>query len=242
MSLSVQQIITLACQKANAPAYVSQAGFEINLILQDLALNYSWVSAQGFLSGTFFSGIGGPVNMTSAIVAGSGPYQLPANFLRMKFGEFFYVNGAIPYFPHPLDIDEFDRLVQTPGFSTLPGFFTIDMSVTPAALYVYPAPSGAFPFFGRYDLQQGDMETPEVSLAVPWFPSQPYLMDKLTAAMCKYSGDKRKGDFDAEAERTLKKFMEKEGNTDNRAVTVKLDPRHFGQSWQQLPGTKDDPW
>jgi hypothetical protein len=241
VSLTVQQIIQLACQKANAPAYVTQAGYEINLILQELAQRYSWVTAQGFLSGTFTQGIGGTANV-SAVVTGSGPYPMPANFLRMRFGDFFWVNGGINYFPTPVDMQDYDSLVQQPGFTSYPTAFAIDMSTTPPGLYVWPAPSGAYPFFGRYDSQQADMETPDISLAVPWFPSQAFLMDKLTAAMCKYSGDKRKGDFDTEAELTLKRYMEKEGNTDNRANTVKLDPRFFGPQWQQLPGTKAVPW
>lgn len=249
MALTVQQLIQLACQKSNTTGYIAQAGYEINIILSELAQNYSFTSAQGFFTGNFFSGIGG-VARVAPVMAGSGPYQLPANFLRMKFGDFFYVNGAINYFPVPRDMVEFDQLQQQSATGSLPTDYAIDMSVSPPALYLWPAPSGVMPFYGRYDAQQADLETPEISLAVPWFPSQSYLLQRLSAQMMGYSGDKRMAQWMGDAAGNppwsatglLKAYMEKEGNQDTRAVRAKLDPRSFGPGWSTLAPTKSIPW
>lgn len=251
MSLTVQQIITLACQKANCTGtgFLVTAGEELNLILQELAQSYSFFSAQGFLTGTFGSGIGGVVNSANVVV-GSGPYQLPADFLSMDYGDFFWQNGGINYFPTPVDKNEFDNLVQQPGFSTYPTGFFVDMSTSPAGLYVWPAPSGAFPFFGRYSRQMPDIANPQISNVIPWFPSQKYLLQRLAGEMMGYTGDTRQaewlgnanGDPPWSATGILKAFKAKEGNMDNRAARVQLDPRHFGPRWNRLPGTKSVPW
>ena len=248
MALTVAQIITLACQDASCPGYTVQAGQKLNLILQELAQDYTLSTNQGWISGNFGAGIGGVVN-SAAVVAGSGPFQLPADFLRMDFHDFFWQNGGINYFPTPLDIDQFDELVQQPGFSSYPTAFAVDMSTSPAGLYVWPAPSAAYPYFGRYHRQNPDMPSPETSGAVPWFPSQAYLMRRLTGEMMITTGDVRAeamlGDAPQHPEgarAVLNRYLKQEDNRSNRSVTVKLDPRHFGPSWQRLPGTKAVPW
>lgn len=241
MALTVAQIIALALQDANCPGFTEQAGQKLNLILQELAQDYDFATNQGWLSGTFGSGIGGVVN-SAAVVPGSGPYQLPADFLRFNFNDFFWVNGGINYFPTPLDIDEFDQLVQQPGFSSYPTAYAVDTSTTPNGLYVWPAPSANYPYFGRYQKQNPDIATPETSATVPWFISQQYIMHRLTAEMMITTGDTRAGALLKTAEMDLNQFIKKEGNHDTRAVKVKLDPRSFGPNWQKLPGTKQVPW
>lgn len=241
MALTIAQIIALALQDANCPSFTSQGGEKLNLILQELAQDYNFSAAQGWLSGNFATGIGGDVHSAN-VVSQSGPFQLPADFLRFEFHDFFWQNGGINYFPTPLDINQFDELVQQPGFSSFPSAYTVDMSTTPPGLYIWPAASAAYPYFGRYARQPADIATPESATVVPWFPSQQYILHRLTAEMMVTTGDTRAGSMMALAGETLKKFIEKEGNRDTRAVRVHLDPRSFGPQWQKLPGTKTVPW
>ena len=319
MSLTVEQLITLAAQEANAPSYLTAGGQKLNLILQELAQDYDFVQTQGWFSGafqaaasftsnplvgnvadntitfaadcyaqgwrtgmtvtdtgaklqsntsvgfisadgltvtlslpcmattvgdTFTAKTGGTTRYANSanVVSISGPFALPLDFLRMNYQDFFWQNGGINYFPTPLDIQEFDALVQQPGFSSYPTCYTVDTSTTPYGLYIWPASSGAYPYFGRYARQLPDIDNPSTSTGVPWFPSQQYLMRRLTAEIMGLTGDLRRDAYMKEADEILRKFINKEGNRDTRSVTVKLDPRHFGPSWEQLPGTKQVPW
>lgn len=241
MSLTVAELIALACQQANCPGFTTQAGQKINLVLQELAQGYNFTSTQGWLTGAFFSGIGGTVNSAN-VTQGSGPYQLPTDFLRMDWHDFFWQLSGINYFPTPLDIDEFDNLVQQPGFASYPGAYAVDMSTTPAGLYIWPAASGAYPYFGRYHKQQPDIANPSTSGTVPWFPNQMYLDRRLTAEMMFLSGDERYERTLDDAEKILRKYIKMEDNLDTRSVTSKLDPRRFGVKWQDLRSTKNIPW
>lgn len=241
MSLTCAQLITLACQQAGVPGFTSQAGQKLNTILQELAQSYSFSSAQGWWTGTFNSGIGGTVNSAN-VVAGSGPYQLPSDFLRLDFHDFFFQSGGINYFPVPRDMNEYDATPQQTGFSSYPTDFAVDTSTSPAGLYVWPAPSGAFPFFARYRKQQADVTSPETSTSVPWFPSQMYLDRRLTAEVMLIAGDDRFKAFMDDAEAILNRYMKLEGNNSNRAQRVQLDPRSFGPKWSTLPNSKTIPW
>lgn len=241
MALTIAQLISLCAQDANCPAYLTQAGQKLNLVLQELAQSYNFSTNQGWLTGTFFSGIGGVVN-TATVVAGSGPYQLPSDFLRFDFNDFFWQNGGINYFPTPMDIDKFDELVQQQGFATYPSAYTVDMSTTPPGLYVWPAPSAAYPYFGRYHRQVADIANPATNSGTGWFPDQMYIQLRLTAELMLTTGDQRHPQILGLAMEQLNRFMQKEDNRDTRAVTAKLDPRHFGPSWNRLPSTKVIPW
>ena len=249
MPLSCSQLIALAVQKANAPGFVSQAGQELNLLLEHLAQTYDFASSQGWWAGTFGQGIGGDVNSAS-VVAGSGPYQVPVDFLRMDLNDFFWVNQGINYFPTPLDISEFDQLVQQPGFTSYSTAYAIDVSTTPYGLYVWPAPSGAYPVYGRYHRRPLDVATPQTSSTVPWFPSQAALLQGLSSIMMGYSGDSRQqqwwgddmGNPPSSFTGLLKAYKAREGNMETRAARVTLDRRHFGPRWNSLPPTKQIPW
>lgn len=241
MALTIAQIIALAVQDASCPNFTTQAGQKLNLILQELAQDYNFSSNQGWLTGNFGTGIGGAVHAGN-VVNNSGPFQLPADFLRFEFHDFFWQNGGINYFPTPYDMDEFDAFVQQPGFTSYPVAYAVDMSTTPPGLYIWPAASGAYPYFGRYSRQMADITAPETSSVVPWFPSQQYILHRLTAEMMLTTGDTRAGAMLAMAENDLKKFIAKEGNRDTRSVKVKLDPRSFGTSWSRLRSTKIIPW
>ena len=242
MALSVAQILASAQQQALTPGYDDQAGQKLNLILQELAQSYDIVSAQWWISGTFLtSPLVSTVNSAN-VVAGSGPYALPADFLRFDFGDFFWQNGGINYFPTPLVQDEFDRMIQQPGFSSYPTAYFVDTSTSPYGLYIWPAASAAYPYFGRYRRQMSDIASPATSTSIPWFPSQMYLERRLTGEMMLYTGDQRALDILQDAKDILKRFLERDGNSDTRAITVKLDPRSFGKRWTTTPSSKQVPW
>lgn len=241
MALTIAQIITLALQDANCPSYQTQGGQKLNLILQELGQDYNFSAAQGWWSSNFGVPYVGTTNFAN-LPAGAGPFALPADFQRFNFHDFFWQNGGINYFPTPYDIDEFDAFVQQPGFTSYPTAYSVDMSVSPPALAIWPASSGAYPCFGRYQRTMPDIATPETSSVVPWFPSQQYVLHRLTAEMMITTGDTRAGSMMELATDDLRKFIEMEGNRDTRAVTAKLDPRHFGTSWGRLRSTKIIPW
>lgn len=242
MTLTVAQLIADACQQANCPSFTAQAGDKLNLILQELAQTYDIAAAQGWITFNFLTAPLVSTVHSANVVAGSGPYALPADFLRMDYNDFFWQNGGINYFPMPLDQNEFDNLIQQPGFSSYPTAYYVDTSTTPYGLYIWPAASAAYPAFGRYERQMPDIASPATSTVVPWFPSQMYLERRLTAEMMMYTGDQRMQFFHQDAKDILRKFMERDGNIDTRAVTVKLDPRQFGKRWQYLSPTKQVPW
>jgi hypothetical protein len=321
--LTVQQLITLCCQEANAPAFTAQAGQKLNLILNELPQDYDLVQTQGWLSGIyqnapsftstplagnilgstitfatsclaygwkpgmtvtdtggllpantsvgFISGDGLTVLLQNAtaqiavaastadtftaatggigryvnsanVVSISGPFALPPDFLRMDYGDFFWQNGGINYFPIPYDINEFDAFVQQPGFTSYPTAFAVDTSTTPYGLYIWPASSGAYPYFGRYERQLPDVDTPATSTSVPWFPGQQYLQRRLTAEVMGLTGDTRWKAYMVDAEEILNRYLKKEGNRSNRTSKVKLDQRTFGPRWTNLHSTKEIPW
>lgn len=242
MALTIAQIITLALQDSNCPGFTSQGGQKLNLVLQELAQDYNFFSAQGWVTGAFLTSPPTATVNSANVVAGSGPYALPSDFLRFDFHDFFWQNGGINYFPTPLDMDEFDNLVQQAGFSSYPTAYAVDMSTSPPGLYIWPAANGAYPYFGRYHKQQPDIATPETSNVVPWFPNQMYILRRLTAEMMLTTGDTRARAVMDDAEAILNRYIKKEGNQDNRGVTVKLDPRKFGASWWLLRSTKQVPW
>lgn len=240
--LTCQQLITLACQETKGSGYTSQAGQYLNLILQELSQVYSLVGNQFWFTGTFLtSPLTSTVNSAS-VVTGAGPYALPSNFLRADYGDFFWTLGGINYFPTPLDMPQFDALIQQPGFSSYPSAFAVDMSTSPPGLYIWPASSGAYPFFMRYRGQQTDITAPDSSIVVPWFPSQTFLKEKLCWHLSSLTGDDRRAEYGRNAEMILNLYLQTENNDTNRAVTVKKDPRHFGPRWLSTPPTKQVPW
>lgn len=240
--LSCQQLITLACLWAQIPGLSSQAGQTLNLILQEVAQQYNIAQAMGFLTLTFtVSPITSTVNSANVVV-GSGPYALPSDFLRMEREDFWWQLGGINYFPTAMDLAEFDKFVQQPGFTTYPTAYAIDTSTVPYGLYIWPASAGAYQAFGRYRRQANDIMTPETSATVPWFPYQLYLVTRLAAELMPIAGDQRRMEFLREARDMLSRFLDMEGNNSNRAATVVLDRRRFGRKWNYLPNTKQIPW
>lgn len=249
MALQAQQIVTLACQIAKAPAFTSQCGQFLNAVLQELAQDYDLQIAQGTYYFNFNPGLKAKVGNS---MYGSGPYPLPADWLRAKPDGLFWTLLGVPYELIPIDLAEFDQTVQQAGLQDYPRFFCTDLSTQDVAdngavgagvAYVYPPPSGAYPVTARYQKQMPDIATPETSATVPWFPNSTYLIRRCAGELMQITDDERAATFLGEtpgvgAKAILKDYLKLANDRENRATTVKLDKRRFGTDYARLPNTK----
>ena len=237
MPLQAQQIVTLACQIAKVPGMVSQAGMKLNAILQDLNQNYDLELARKTTTLTFNLGT-------------SGPYPLPADYLRARQGMVFYTYNGIPYSMVPIDISEYDMLVQQAGFNDFPRDFTTDMAVSPPNMYVWPPSSIVVPVTVRYYATMPDIAAPETSAAIPWFPNDNYLITRLAGEMMQIAGDDRAEKFLGDSDDAtplgagvlLRSYLRMKDDPEGKTNTVKLDRRLFGTNFNRLPNTKIVGW
>src|SRR5271170_2612779 len=129
MPLQSQAIVTLACQIAKVPGYTSQAGSLLNYILSDLCQDYDFDAALKFA--TVNLGVTNPTfyGPASWQTFGVGPFVLPADYLRAvdDTSVFYSING-VPYHLVPVDLTEFDRLVQSAGINNFPTTYATDTS------------------------------------------------------------------------------------------------------------------
>jgi hypothetical protein len=238
MSLTAAQIVTLSCQIAKTSGMISQAGQQLNAVLSELCQTYDFSAARTIT--TF--------NFTGT----SGPYNLPADYLRTLKGKQFYTYNGQPYFMVRIELDEYDALVQQPGFQDFPRDFTVDMAQSPPAEYVWPPPSIAVPVTVRYQRQMPDITTPETSATVPWFPFQQYLITRLAGEMMQIADDDRANYFLTNDEKInaqgagvlLRRYLNLKDDPEGRTKTVELDRRRFGIGGQfnRLPNTKSIGW
>lgn len=252
MALSAQQLVTLACQAASCPGYTSQAGQLLNVILQELCQTYDFDTAKKTFTFNFNPGLSSPVG-NAAI--GSGPYPLPADFLRcVDEKSVYWTLLGVPYPMIPIDLSEFDMTVQQAGLNAYPYWFCTDMSLNDAAqegvstpyAYVYPPPSGAYPVYVRYFAQMPDIATPETSNVVPWFPNSQYLRTRLTGELMAITDDVRApeylGDGPIGAQGILNRYLKLKDDHQNRSQSVKLDRRRFSGDFNKLRNTKTIGW
>lgn len=248
--LQAQQICTLARQTAKCPGYQSQSGQLLNAILQELCQTYDLDLAKGHLNFQFNPALISTSNPN--VIAGSGPYAMPADYLRANYGDVQWYLLGVPYPMTPLDLYEYNHLVQQSGLTAYPYFFTVDMSLSPPGMYIWPMPSGAFPVWGSYQRQMPDIATPETSATVPWFPNSNYLHTRVAGELMKLTSDSRAsafiGDVDpgkdtaGSASSILRGYLKLKDDNDNRAKRVKLDNRRFGRPFPALPNTKTVGW
>jgi hypothetical protein len=125
-TLTATQIVTLAGQIAKTPGMTAQGGQFLNVILEELAQNYDFDLAKGTYNFTFPVATRAIGNLNASLA--SGPIFLPADYLRAKRGDIMWFNAGFPMQLVPIDLDEFDRLVQTPGLMSFPTIFATDMS------------------------------------------------------------------------------------------------------------------
>lgn len=248
MALTAAQICALARQDAKCPGYVSQSGQFLNMILSDLNQDYDFELAAGVVYGNFNPGLTAPVGNS---MFGSGPYPLPADFLRFKDDKSaFWTLQGVPYLMIQCDLSEFDMTVQQAGLQSYPYVIATDMSLADETIegdstpvfYVYAPPSGTYPYTIRYYRQMPDIATPESSPSIPWFPNQGYLRKQLAAMLMGITGDVRQEKWEEQADIQLRKYLLLKDNRSTRSTTVKLDKRRFGRSYINLPNTKTVGW
>lgn len=244
MAFSGNQIIARALSKAKAPAYTAQAQLELNIILREVCQNYDLAIARSLITGVFNPGLTETVN---GVLIFGGPIILPADYLRTSGSSgsegagksAWYVNVGVPYPMVPCDLAEFDMQVQQAGLNSLPWQWVTDMSQTPPEAFVYPPPSGAFPYFVRYQRLMPDMTD---FTQPPWFTDTTYLITRLAGRMMQDSDDARSEKMISDSDAMLIPFLRQTDDKTNRAQTVQHDRRSFGGSWRKLKTTKSIGW
>lgn len=236
MPLTSAQLITRACATAHVSGFTAQGADYLNSILQELCQNYDFEAARGLAV----------VNISPSL--GSGPYVLPADYLRMAKNEVIYYVSGVPYVMVNIDLAEYDALVQQAGISNYPENFATDTSVAAQTLnggpvmYVWPPSGGNYSVNIRYFRQMPDIASAATSTVVPWFPDQNYLTTRLSGELMKYADDDRwqafLGDGPVGAQGILNRFLKLQSDDDGRVKTVSLDRRRFGSSFNRLPQTK----
>lgn len=227
MAMTAAQIIANACRIAKCPGMSAIAGQQLNAILSDLCRTYDFDVARKTYSFSFNSGAG----------SNSGPYTLPADWLRGIDRSIFYTISGQPYVMVNISLEEYDMQSQTPGLSGYPEVYTTDLSVSPPVMFVWQPASGSYPVTARYYAQMPDITTPETSNVAPWFPHTDYLQTELAARMMDITDDTRASEFKMRAKDTLSHFLKMEGDTSGRALQVTLDRRSFKRN-NNLPSTK----
>lgn len=241
-TLSAQDICTLARQQAKCPGYTTQSGQMLNIILEELAQSFNFDTIKGTY--TFSFNTGG--------FTGSGPYPLPTDWYRGIDDDIFYTIDGVPYSMINVELDEYDRLVQTPGLASYPEFYATDMSQSPPVMYVWPPASGAFAVTARYFKNPPTITNPETSSSIPWFPSTSYLLRRLTGELMVLTNDPRAAyalgdeeeskDTAGSACSILRKYLKLKDDRGGKAYRVKLDRRLFRRNFDRLKNTKTIGW
>ena len=254
MALTAAQIVARACEIAKVPGYTQQAGQYLNMVLSDLCQDYDFQVARRTY---YFNMNPGLVAQVGSSVFGSGPYNLPADYLRAQDQKaVFYMLFGVPRPMIPVDLSDFDMLVQMAGLQQYPWIFASDMSpldavqqgTTPGVpqAYIWPPPSGAFPTTLRYYCQMPDIDTPGTSATVPWFPNQTYLVTRVAGELMRATDDTRMADYLGDgpegAGGILTRYLKLKDDKSDRAQTVKLDRARFGRGTNNLPMSKFIGW
>lgn len=255
MALTSQQIIALACQDAKVPGWTQQAGQHLIAVLDELCETYDWEATKVSFNGVLNPGVAA---RSPNDVAGSGPTNLPANYLRMVPRTFVYFFNGIPYPLTDWDDADFDMQVQQVGIASLPSNYITDLS-NPAqpVFFVYPPTNGAYPYQGRCHVRMPDIGSgviaatgwdsgknpPETSAVIPWFPNTTYLRTRVAGELMKSTGDKRMSEFLGKgpegAQGILERIAQMADDKNSRAQKVSLDRRTFRPNQAGLPDTKN---
>jgi hypothetical protein len=251
--LTAAQICAKGAEIAKGPNFLTQAGEYLNSILSDLCQDHDFeVAAKTY----YFNFNPGLIALIGQSIFGSGPYPLPNDFLRFKDGDpnaaIWFLQG-VPYPMIPCDLSEFDMQVQQSGIQSYPYIIATDVSPSDAvqqglpagaagAFYVYSPPSGTYPAQLRYQAQMTDIATPESSATIPWFPNQGYLLKKVASYVAMLTSDDRQQALSSEADDILRTYKIMKDNKTNRAQSVRLDRRMFGNTFTTLKNTKTVGW
>ncbi len=218
MALTSAQIISRACAIAKVPGYTSQAGIYLNMLLSTLCQTYDFDSIK--------------TTQTISLTNAAG-YALNSDHLRTK--EVFYsVNGAIFYL-FQIPIETYHALFTGPGASNYPNKYAVDVSTTPNTILFYPPPSISQDVTVNYYPQKADIDTPESSTVVPWFPNQEYLIRKVAADLMLDSDDERQPLFEVQAEKMLSKILAMKDDKEGFSDTITLSRERFRTDTSQGP-------
>jgi hypothetical protein len=238
MSLTAQQICVRAASIAKGPGFLQQAGQSLNMILEDLVLNRNLKMNRVTIPVTL------PANSF-------GPFNLPSDYLRTY--DFFYPMPAsgqpagapgVTIFLNLITQEQMDMEFKDISTANYPYEFATDLSAQATGgigtYSVYPASSGILTLTHRYMIQRAPIATPETSSTVPWFNFDRYLIAAVAADVMQDTGDDRRTEYLAEAERLLAPYLIMEGDEQSAVHEIKLDPRHFRAS-RALRLTKSSP-
>lgn len=219
MPLTAAQIVTTACDVAKCPGFITQGGQYLNIVLKDLWLHHDLKVCR--------------VTQYINVSANSnGPFNLESDYARTY--DMFYSQNNLPYFLHPVSMEEYDAEFKDPSISNYPYEYATDLSSqaqtlsgTAGYLYIYPQSSGLIQLTHRYMVKQPEIATPESSSTVPWFEDQDYLIKATARRLFDITSDDRAEKFDADLERMLRTHLIMEGDEQAVVHQVRLDPRRF---------------
>lgn len=232
MSLTYAEIVTLANQEAKTPGYLDQAGQYLNLVLQDLALNYRFdIRHNDIFTIT-----------TGTVSPPEGPYALPSDYVSHVEGEIRFIENGQPYVLFQVPLRKLKHQFTGQGFTTYPQVFATDVSdQANKKVFFWPPPNGAYVIEFPYYMAHEFIADPATSSEVPWFPSSDYLIKATAAKLCRSLDDDRAEKYRYEAEADLTKYMKMMDDKEGYAQRVQLDPNNFlGRG--DLKGTKQNPW
>lgn len=258
MPLTSQQICAQAAAIAKLNGPISQAGQILNLILSELCQTYDIDQARGTYVFNLNPGSSTTTNYPN-LQPGSGPYNLPADYLRVDQRELMWFLDGVPYPMQALDLYEYDALIQSTNSQGYPASYATDVSNIPAVLVIWPPASGAFLSMARYRRLMPDIgsdtlttgwnpgtQPPESSSVIPWFTFQNYLITRTAGELMKSTNDARWEKFLGEgpegAQGMLNRYLKLDNDNSNRARTVQKDQRFFGSGFTRLPNTKTVGW
>lgn len=131
--LTAAQIVAIACDAAHSPGKTAYAQLQLNAILSDLCRTFDVAEARGVFNFNFNPGL------VPASLFGSGPYPLPLDYLRVSGSSgssgaqksyIWYLNG-VPRPMVPVDLAEWDMMVQQAGQASYPSLWATDMGDLP---------------------------------------------------------------------------------------------------------------
>jgi len=217
-TMTAATICNLARQISKAYGYTTQSGQLLNMVLQDLAqvrdIRVNLVLEQ--------------INVGTGT---NGPFNGAADYNRTY--DMFFQQQGLTYFLDPVELSFYDAQFKNPQLANYPYMFAVDSSPLstglPQRFYIYPMTNQALVLQHRYFRQQADITTPETSTTVPWFPDSDVLVHLTATQLMKITDDERLVTFTQMGEEMLRKWLVMEGDRNNIAAKVKLDP----QSWKR---------
>lgn len=241
--LTAAQIVTLACQAAKVPGYLTQAGQFLNARLVQLALQQDQDIVRRVY--TFNTGVGN-----------AGPYNLPSNYLRSR--QVGYYNNGLWYDLSQKSMEEYNRLYQGPGLNDYPYLYATDLpgsmpppnqgvpgtppnpntNVAVPVIYLYPQPVVQLTIEVLYFDNLVEISNPSTSNLVPWFPDQLQLIKDIAQLLMLLTDDERRQGLKAETEDDLRKYLRMDDDKEQRTNRVTLDTANFRTARRSVRPTK----